>query len=112
MNNPPIIIIPLLGVDRFTDRDHSMISKILDPYAGRWRDIGQALGFTKNELNNIQANPMLMLQIPPKSWLKEMLSMWLQWAPGDGRGSSNYATRSSLRAALLEINLGTVAENF
>ena len=89
-----------------------MIYKILDPYAGRWRDIGSALGFSENELNNIQANPMLMLQTAPKSWFKEMLSMWLQWAPGDGRGSTSYATRSSLRAALLEINLGTEAEKF
>jgi hypothetical protein len=52
---------------------------------------------------------MLMIQTPPNSYLREMLSQWLQWAPGDGRGSTGFATRGSLRAALLKANLGQLA---
>ena len=54
---------------------------------------------------------MLMMQ-PPKSWLGQMLSQWLQWAPGDGRGSTGFATKESLRAALLKANLGQLAQQF
>jgi hypothetical protein len=45
----------------------------------------------------------------PESYLGEMLSRWLQWAPGDGRGSAGFATRGSLQAALLKANLGQLA---
>jgi hypothetical protein len=47
----------------------------------------------------------------PKSFLVEMLSQWLQWAPGDGRGSAGFATRGSLRTALLKANLGQLAHD-
>ena len=55
---------------------------------------------------------MLLAQSPPKSYLREMLNQWLQWAPGDRRGSTGFATKGSLRAALLKANLGVVAEQF
>ena len=63
-------------------------------------------------MNNIQSNLVLLTQSPPKSFLNEMLSQWLQWAPGDGRGSTDFATRESLRAALLRANLGQLAQQF
>ena len=55
---------------------------------------------------------MLLTQSPPESYLREMLSQWLQWAPGDGRGSTGFATRELLRAALLRANLGQLAQQF
>ena len=61
-------------------------------------------------MDNIQSNPMLMMQGPPGSYLGEMLSQWLQWAHGDGRGSEGFATKESLRAALLSVNLGELAQ--
>ena len=61
-------------------------------------------------MDNIQSNLVLLTQSPPKSFLREMLSQWLQWAPGDGRGSTGYATKESLHAALLRANLGQLAE--
>ena len=63
-------------------------------------------------MNNIQSNPMLMLQSPPASWLSEMLSKWLQWGPGDGRGSPGFATKEMLCAALLKANLAQLADKF
>lgn len=57
-------------------------------------------------------DPMLMLQFPPKSYLRNMLSQWLQWAPGDGRGSTSFATKGMLHAALLKAKLGDPAKEF
>ena len=71
-----------------------------------------ALGFREGELTNIESNPVLQTQTPPKSWLRKMLSQWLQWSPGDGRGSKGYATIKSLKEALSEANLGRLAEEF
>ena len=56
-------------------------------------------------MENIENSPMLLMQAP-RSFLREMLTQWLQWAPGDGRGSTGFATKESLRAALLQANLG------
>ena len=95
-----------------TDEDHADIYPKLVGHAAKWRDIGRALGFTEGEMNNIQSNQMLVMQGPPESYLSEMLSRWLQWAPGDGRGSTGYATKESLHAALMSVNLGRLAEQF
>ena len=94
------------------DRDHTDVYCKLEPCAAHWRAIGKALGFTEGEMDNIQSSPMLMMQAP-RSWLGQMLTQWLQWAPGDGRGSTSFATKESLRAALLKANLGNdFAEKF
>ena len=95
-----------------SDDDHSYIYDKLKDKATRWRDIGKELGFKEGEMDNIQSNPVLLMQSAPKSYLREILTQWLQWAPGDGRGSTSYATKESLRAALLEVNLGQLAEQF
>ena len=90
---------------------NSIYIKLVDS-ASKWRDIGAALGFREGELNNIQSDPGLLMHSPPKSYLREILSQWLQWAPGDGRGSTGYATKKLMNAALLKANLGRVAEQF
>jgi hypothetical protein len=105
-------IIILCTGTRLRVSDHADVYHKLKPHAAKWVDIGDALGFTEGEINIIQSNPVLMTQSAPKSFLREMLSQWLQWAPGDGRGSTGFATRESLRAALLRANLGQLAEQF
>jgi hypothetical protein len=97
---------------RLGDDDHSGIYNKLKDKAAKWRDIGKELGFKEGEMNSIQSDPMLLTQSAPKSYLREMLSQWLQWAPGDGRGSTGYASKESLRAALLRANLGQLAQQF
>ena len=92
------------------DSHHTKIYAVLKDHAADWRDIGSALGFSEGELNNIQSDQNLLTQSPPMSFLRKMLSQWLQWTPGDGRGSEGYATRESLVAALLKANLGQLAE--
>ena len=59
----------------------------------------------------IENAPALLIQAP-NSYLRRMLTQWLQWDPGDGRGSAGFATRESLHAALLKVNLAQLAEQF
>ena len=80
----------------------------LDVHAHKWKDIGLHLGFQENELDNIQARALL-LQGSPQSWLRAMLSEWLQWAPKDSRGSSSFATVQALKCAVSESGLGACA---
>ena len=60
-------------------------------------------------MDTIQSSPILIMQAP-RSWFEQMLKHWLQWAPGDARGSTGFATKESLREALLKANLGALAE--
>ena len=88
---------------------HALLLTQLKEHAAEWRDIGTYLGFSQGELRNIQAAP-LDLNGAPKSWLSAMLAEWLEWAPGDERGSKNYATLSGLKRAVREAGLGRTAE--
>ena len=97
---------------RLGDNDHTWIYEKLEVRAAKWRDIGRAIGFKQGEMDNIESSPMLLTQSPPQSWLREMLSQWLEWAPGDRRGSTSFATKESLRTALLNANLGQLAQQF
>ena len=84
-------------------------NEILKNFASKWREIGEGLGFTVHELDNIQNRPLL-LGNAPHSFLVAMLSDWKQWAPKDHRGSTSYATLYSLRTAVSKAGLGLTAE--
>ena len=77
----------------------------LKKHAAKWRELGIHLGFLPGELDNIEVRPNL-LQGAPISWFGAMLESWLQWAPGDSRGSPNFATLEVLKEALSEAGLG------
>ena len=47
----------------------------------------------------IQAWPSLW-NTAPNSWLSTMLVEWLQWAPGDRKGSTSKSTVEDLKEAL------------
>ena len=93
---------------RLAESDLPALLDKLNSHASKWRDIGIRLGFLKGELDNIEARPLL-LNSAPESWLREMLSEWLQWAPEDGRGSSSFATLDALKIALSNSGLGATA---
>ena len=67
------------------------------------------LRFTASELFTIQASPAHFANAP-SSYLEAMLAIWQQWAPGDARGSKNYATLELLKTAVDRAGLGRVAE--
>ena len=80
----------------------------LNNHANKWRDIGMHLGFCQGELDNIERKPLLLNE-GPKAWLREMLREWLEWAPGDSRGSSSCASIDSLKCALDKSGLAQTA---
>ena len=93
---------------RLTEVHFPSLLSQLNKHAHKWRDIGDHLGFLIGELDNIQASPLLQHDAPV-SWFGAMLSRWLQWAPGDQRGSTNFATLENLKIALFEVGLGASA---
>ena len=79
----------------------------LNDYAWKWRVMDSNLGFREGELNHFQAGTQH--QDAPNCYLRTMLSQWFQWAPGDNRGSSSFATLQALKDALSKSGLGTNA---
>ena len=96
---------------RLSELYHPALFEKLTKHAPHWRDIGERLGFTHSELENIQTQPLLLLDGAPRSWLREMLAKWLQWAPGDNRGSRDFATLEALKSALSEAGLAAAAND-
>ena len=90
---------------KLSDKQHSTLFQILSAHPTKWREIGIHLGIAHSKLDEIQARPLLMHDAP-KSWLSAVLAEWLQWAPGDERGSTSFATLKSLIDALNKAGLG------
>lgn len=91
------------------EQDFDRSSRILRKYSHKWREIGLELGFKGHELDCIHHSPIL-LSTAPNSFLDTMLSSWRQWAPGDHRGSTKFATLDSLRTAVDRAGLGLTAQ--
>ena len=96
--------------ERLTDDHHAVLLKQLTKHSADWKMIGLYLGFTSGELKDIEARPFLQPGAPT-SWLSAMLAQWLQWAPGDSRGSTSFATLKALKTALSEAYLGATAHD-
>ena len=90
-------------------QDVSKIIEKLSPYSNKWEEIGERLGFSSLRLQNIKAMPSLF-NSAPSSYLRQMLCEWQQWAPGDARGSSSYATLEALVSAVDRAGLGRTAQ--
>ena len=93
-----------------TDCHLSALVSALNRHASKWREIATHLGFEPGELMNIMDKPFLSSHAP-QSWLQAMLSEWLQWAPGDSRGSQSYSTIKMLKSALDKSGLAATASN-
>ena len=98
----------LIDNDRLEEAHLQKILGKLNEHASKWREIGTYLGFRPGELDVIQSKPLLLTGAPG-SWLSQFLSDWFQWAPGDGRGSTAYATLSALKTAVDRAGLGRTA---
>ena len=71
--------------------------------------IATHLQFKSYEIDGIRADPMKMMQ-GPAACLGEVLSTWMHWAPGDARGSEDYATLEALKTAVDKAGFGDVAK--
>ena len=87
---------------------HALLLTQLTDNAAKWRDIGTHLGFRQGELDMIESKPSLQ-HGAPKSLLSAMLADWLEWAPGDQRGSDQVAMLGSLKRAVGMAELGRTA---
>lgn len=89
---------------------HATLLNQLNIHAAKWRDISTNLGFQQGELDIIEHTPLLLLGAP-YSFLRTMLTKWLEWAPNDQRGSGQYATLEALKDAVSKAGLGRTAES-
>ena len=87
---------------------HPSLIEQLGPHAANWKEIGTYLGFSQPELTLIQSSPVHFMGAPG-SWLSAMLEAWLEWKPGDKRGSSESASLESLKEAVSKARLGKTA---
>lgn len=71
----------------------------LRPCASKWDLLAKELDFKVYEIDNLKANPMNLISAP-FSYLNEIISLLLNRAPGDARGSKNYATLDDLKDAV------------
>jgi hypothetical protein len=78
----------------------------IKPCASHWKFIAASLSFTYNEIINIEANPR---NVQSNSFLNDVIGVWLNWAPGDGRGSKDYATLEHLQTAVSKAGCGLIA---
>ena len=90
-------------------QDVSKIIEKLSPNSNKWEEIGERIGFSSLRLQNIRDMPSLF-NSAPSSYLRQMLCEWQQWAPGDARGSSSYATLEALVSAVDRAGLGRAAQ--
>ena len=80
----------------------------LDPCKAAWEKIAESLGFKEFEIAGIKAD-LTKVMGGPEACLREVITKWLQWAPGDARGSSDYATLEALKSAVSKAGFGKAA---
>ena len=87
---------------------HQSLIEQLGIHAPKWKEIGTYLGFHQPELRLIETSPALLMGAPG-TWFSAMLEAWLQWEPGDKRGSKERASLESLKTAVDKAGLGRTA---
>ena len=97
-----------LGTTRLSKHHITILFDQLHEHSARWKEIGILLGFRQSELDIILQS--LHYQ-GPKIWLFTILSEWLEWKPGDHRGSTQYASLEALKTAVSKAGLGVTADN-
>ena len=90
----------------------TLLSEQLSNCADQWRKIGIYLKFTQIELNILEVKNTYKYRVPDSSTLlNKMLQQWLQWCPGDSRGSNNYPCLEDLKDALRLAGFRETADN-
>ena len=110
IDNDPVCQPNSCDIQRLEEIPHlaKLLNQLKD-HASNWKRIGTNLGFKQGELNIILANAPW--QDVAVSCLTAMFSQWFQWAPGDNRGSSSFATLNALKTALKDCGLAATASN-
>jgi aminoglycoside phosphotransferase len=91
---------------RLKGTDYGCLCEKLHSCAAKWKQIAQSLRFTCSEILNIETCPRNM---ELNSYIDNVVGVWLEWAPGDARGSEDYATLEQLQNAVSKAGFGVVA---
>jgi DNA repair exonuclease SbcCD ATPase subunit len=124
--NPPDVLQPdnRVKLYNFLRAHKAMFTEANKVRTYKWRDLGSALEFSKEELENVDHHCKNHAKKTPAEFfgsalnlpkfedhLMILLSQWLQRHPGDRRGSTSFATYTHLKTALLNAGLGEVARD-
>ena len=91
-----------------SEKDIINLMRLLQSYSYKWNPIGLSPGFTQHELNTI-SGMLKLLTGAPVSYLRELLSQWVQWPTTD---HPSHPTVRALCTALCSslVGLGGLAE--
>ena len=89
-------------------RHYGILVEQLAPCSPQWDRIAGGLRFQRDEIENIKASPSFIIDAP-MSWLREVISQWITWTPGDARGSKDRPTLEALKRAVDKAGFGMVA---
>ena len=95
---------------RVNNSHHEHLCKQLRPCAAIWDDIAKYLGFEANEIDNIRADPLAQINVPG-SFMDTIVAKWSLWAPGDYRGSTDFATLEALKTAVDKAGAADIAQS-
>ena len=76
---------------KLSEKEIAMLLELIHTFSSKWEKIGTMLGFAPSELDKIKNTPSLFMSAPA-SWLKELLSQWVQWP------TLRHPTKPTLRA--------------
>ena len=93
---------------KLTEKDIATLLELIHTFSSKWDMIGTLLGFAPSELEKIKNMPSLFMSAPT-SWLKELLSQWVQWP------TLSHPTKPTLRALCTSlrsslVGLGSLAD--
>lgn len=91
------------------DHDYGYLYEQLSTCAHKWEAIAISLRFKGDEIQSIKCDP-LNISGGHEACLGVLLTKWLQWAPGDSRGSKNRATLQALKTAVSKAGFGVIAQ--
>ena len=91
------------------DHDYGFLHEQLQSCAAKWELIATGLRFKSSEIRSIKCDP-LNITGGPIVCLGAVLAEWMQWSPGDARGSRDRATLEALKKAVSYAGYGVVAE--
>ena len=86
---------------KLTERNIAEIFELIHTYSSKWEMIGLQLKFAPSELDYIRGMPLLLTEAPA-SFLKELLSRWIQWP------TLRHPTKPTLRALCTSLRSSSV----
>ena len=93
---------------RLTEKELATLLELIHVSSSKWDMIGTVLGFDPSEIKKIKNMPSLF-KTAPTSFLKELLSQWVQWP------TLSHPTKPTLRALCTSlrsslVGLGSLAD--